>query len=47
MPAKQHSKRFETVKSHYESKVWDASRVEKAAELGWITDAEAEEIMSE
>lgn len=47
MPKTQHSKRFDTVKKHYEAKVWNAARVEKAVELGWITAAEAEEIMSE
>lgn len=47
MTNSQHSKRFETVKGHYESKVWNAARVRKAVELGWITEAEAEEILSE
>lgn len=47
MAKEQHSKRFETVKGHYESKVWNSARVKKAVELGWITESEAEEILSE
>lgn len=47
MAKTQHSKRFQTVKGHYEAKVWNAARVQKAVELGWITEAEAEEILSE
>ncbi len=45
--AETHSKRFDTVKRHYANKTWTSVRVMKAVEKGWITEAEANEILSE
>lgn len=42
-----HSARFATVRRYYEKGMWSASRVEKAVECGWITEAEYVEIVGE
>lgn len=42
-----HSLRFETVKRYFDRGLWTVAQVEKAVECGWITQAEAEEIIGE
>ena len=39
-----HSEHFEQVKRYYAMKVWNESRVRNAVKMGWITEAEFEEI---
>ena len=42
-----HSEHFEQVKRYYAMKVWNESRVRNAVKMGWITEAEFEEITGE
>lgn len=41
------SARYETVRKWHLAGLWSPARVEKAVECGWITQAEAEEILEE
>ena len=41
-----HSKKYEKVKSYYLAGYWTASMVQNAVIKGWITQAEADEIIS-
>lgn len=41
----EHSTKFELVKDYYDKGLWNETRVKKAVEKGWITQAESEEIL--
>lgn len=43
----EHSPKFNTVKYYYDHGLWDISRVRKAVEKNWITEAEYTEITHE
>lgn len=41
------SSKYETVKKYYDLGLWDELRVRQAVSKGWLTEPEAEEILSE
>ncbi len=43
----EHSEKFEMIKSYYDSGRWKKKAVKNAAEKGWITTDEYEEITGE
>ena len=40
----EHSKNYQKVKRYYDMKMWEEIRVRNAVKLGWITQAEFQEI---
>lgn len=40
----EHSSNYEKVRSYYSMKLWTETRVRNAVKMGWITQAEFEEI---
>lgn len=40
----EHSKNYQKVKRYYDMKMWDEARVRNAVKMGWITEAEFQEI---
>lgn len=40
----EHSSNYEKVRGHYSMKLWTETRVRNAVKMGWITQAEFEEI---
>ena len=45
MANKNHSPKFELVKSYYDKGLWSEARVRMAVEKGWITEEECNEIL--
>lgn len=40
----EHSKNYQKVKRYYDMKMWEETRVRNAVKMGWITEAEFQEI---
>ena len=40
----EHSKNYDKVRGYYNKKLWDVTRVRNAVKMGWITEAEFQEI---
>ncbi len=40
----EHSSNYEKVRGYYSMKLWNETRVRNAVKMGWITQAEFEEI---
>lgn len=43
----EHSKNYQKVKRYYDMKMWEKTRVRNAVKMGWITEAEFQEITGE
>ncbi len=41
----EHSKNYQKVKRYYDMKMWEETRVRNAVKMGWITEAEFQEIV--